>query len=116
MQATAILYNGVVVNAFVVRSVVISAGQNLAAGRVLGRVAANGEFIGRDSNANDGSQVCRAVLLEDCDATLGALEAPALFCGAVDEAALTFAVGDTLAGSFAELCDAGIYPVEALNP
>lgn len=52
--------------------VTISAGQNLQAGAVLGKVTASGEYVAYNNAATDGSEVAAGVLYEAIDATAAA--------------------------------------------
>jgi hypothetical protein len=51
--------------------ITIASGQDLVAGRVLGRITATGKYIGFDEDAVDGSQTPRGVLWAAVDATDG---------------------------------------------
>ena len=77
----------------VTESVVISSGQDLARGAVLGKVTASGEYILSLSAAGDGSQTPKAVLAEAVDATGGAKTATIYRTGMFNERALTFGTG-----------------------
>lgn len=52
--------------------ITVSAGQNLKAGAVLGKITSGsptGEYKAYDNAASDGSQAAAGILLDDCDAT-----------------------------------------------
>lgn len=76
-------------------SVVISNGQNLQRGAVLGRVTANGEYILSLSGAVDGSETPEAVLAEDVDASGGAKTAMIYLTGIFNSNRLSFGTGHT---------------------
>ncbi len=90
-------------------NVTISAGQNLAAGSVLGEVAATGEFVLSLSAAADGSEVPIAVLQDAVDATAGALNAAVWFTGCFNEDALVYGAAHTKASIKAGLRSRSIF-------
>jgi hypothetical protein len=64
--------------------VTIASGQNLAAGTVLGKITASGEYMLHDNAATGGTagaEVAAGVLLFDCNASSGATKAVALLRG-----------------------------------
>jgi hypothetical protein len=77
----------------VVDEVVIASGQVLSRGAVLGRITASNKFVLSLAAASDGSEVPRAILEEDVDATAGDKRAPAARTGEFNAAALTFGTG-----------------------
>ena len=56
-------------------TVTIVSGQNLKAGRVLGRITASGKFAAYDDALATGVEVARAILADDVDATGGDVKA-----------------------------------------
>ncbi len=58
--------------------ITIAYGQNLEAGAVLGKVTASGKYVGLAPGASDGSEVAKAVLLYDADASAGDAKATAI--------------------------------------
>lgn len=69
--------------------VTIASGQTLVRGTVLGRVTLSGEYVAYDADAEDGSDVPRAILGEDCDASDAAEKSYAYVHGEFREDALT---------------------------
>jgi hypothetical protein len=82
---------------------VIAAGQELAAGAVLGQVTDGGEYKLSASAASDGSQAPSVVLDHDIDTTLGAAPGVLRLTGEVLGTALTLGTGHTLASVKAAL-------------
>lgn len=90
--------------------VTIASGEGeLAAGTVLGRVTADGDFILSLSAAGDGSEDPIAILAKDVDATSADVEAPVYLTGEFDEDALTFGTGHTADSTRWALAARGIY-------
>lgn len=79
--------------------ITIAAGQQLAAGAVLGEVTAGGEYKLSASAAGDGSETPAVVLWEAVDTTDGAAPGEALLCGDVRGAALTLGDGIDIAAA-----------------
>lgn len=89
-------------------TVTIASGQNLAAGAVLGRVTATGNYVAYDDGAADGSETAVAVLYSAVDATTAASEGVAVVRMAeVDGGALDWGGADAEAGT-ADLAAANI--------
>ena len=82
---------------------VIAAGQQLAAGSVLGQVTAGGQYKLSASAAADGSQTPSVVLDEAIDTTAGAAPGVLRLTGEVLGTALTLGAGHTLASVKAAL-------------
>lgn len=59
-------------------NVVLISGQNLKAGTVMGRITASGKWTLHNATASDGSEVARAILGRDCDATIADARAIAI--------------------------------------
>lgn len=78
-------------------TVTIAAGQQLAAGAVLGEVTTGGEYKLAASAAADGSETPTVVLWEAVDTTDAAASGEALLCGDVRAEALTIGDGLTAA-------------------
>ena len=57
-------------------------GQNLPAGRVLGRITASGKYTEMDPGASDGSQIAAAILYGNTDATSADTECVVIARGA----------------------------------
>lgn len=55
----------------IVGSITLISGQNLLRGQVLGRITASGKWTAYAAGASDGSQVARAILFRDTDASGG---------------------------------------------
>lgn len=95
----------------VTRDVTIASGEDLTAGAVLGVITADGTYKLRDKDSADGSQVAKAVLDQDIDASNGAATALVILHGEVSETALNFATGEDIEDVRQELIAAGIYPL-----
>lgn len=52
-------------------AITVLSGQDLVAGRVLGKVTASGKYVGFDEDAVDGSQTAAGILYAAVDATAG---------------------------------------------
>lgn len=76
--------------------VVISSGQNLVRGAVVGRITATGEYILSASAAVDGSQTPVGILVQDTDATAADKDASIYRTGIFNPAALTLGAGHTI--------------------
>lgn len=92
----------------VMATVSIASG-TLTRGAVLGKITSGGAFIRSASAASDGSQVPYAVLLEDVDASGGAVNALVLLAGIVNPAALNFGAGHSAATVLWPLREVGIH-------
>jgi len=78
--------------------VILFAGQNRTRGAVLGRITATGKYVHVDDSAVDGSEVARAVLIEDTDATAAdKTNTPVYFSGEFNVNKLNFGGGDVAA-------------------
>lgn len=99
------------------KSVVISNGQNLTRGAVLGRVTGSGEYILSLAAAGDGSDAIRAVLAEDVDATGGAQTATAYLTGKFNQNKLTFGAGHdaSTVATQNEMEDRNLYLVDSVQ-
>lgn len=101
------LIAGTAVNA-VTESIVLDTG-NLTRGALLGRVTATGKYILSLAAASDGSEVPRAILADDTNATSADKTTVAYMTGEFNTAAITFGTGHT-AGSVKDgLRDLGIF-------
>ncbi len=92
------------------RNEVIAAGQDLKRGAVLGKITASGVFVLSAAAAGDGSQVPRAVLVHDVDATAGEKIAGVYRTGEFAEAHLILGAGHTIESIREQLADVGIFP------
>ena len=101
------LIGGSAVN-MVTESIVVDTG-NLVRGSVLGRITATGKWVLSASAASDGSQVPRAILAEDADASSADKTTVAYFTGEFNATALTFGAGHTAASTTDALRDVGIF-------
>lgn len=101
------LIGGTAVN-MVTESIVVDAG-NLTRGALLGRITATGKYILSLAAATDGSEVPRAILAEDADATSGDVTTIAYLTGEFNTAAMTFGTGHTAASTKDGLRDLGIF-------
>jgi hypothetical protein len=91
------------------RTVVIASGQNLTRGAALGEITASGKFILSLSAAADGSQVIRAILLDDCNASAADQRALVAFTGEFNPAKVVFGTGHTSASTDQACRDRGIF-------
>jgi hypothetical protein len=91
----------------------VAAGQQIAAGTVLGFVSATGYAKTSLAAAGDGSEIPRAVAMEDIDTTGDQSGAPRTFSliveGTLNESALVFGTGHTADTVRIPLRDRGIY-------
>lgn len=94
--------------AAVTESIVLDTG-NLTRGALLGRITASGKWVLSASAAADGSQVPRAVLAEDADATAADVTTVAYLSGEFNTAAMTFGAGHTAASVKDGLRGLGIF-------
>lgn len=89
--------------------ITVSAGQNLKAGAVLGKITAGspiGEYKAYDNGASDGSQAAAAILLDDCDASSGDTKATGILRDAeVNGYELVYDAGQNDAAKIAALAD-----------
>ena len=77
------------------RKVTLISGQNLTRGAVLGRITTGGKYNLSLSAAGDGSEVPRAILAQDCDASGGDEECLIYETGDFNEDALTIGTAHT---------------------
>lgn len=89
--------------------VVIASGQNLVRGAVIGLITASNKFVLSLSAAGDGSQVAKAIVAEDIDATGGDKRAAVYRTGEFNQAALTFGTGHDADSVRDSLRDVGIH-------
>lgn len=90
------------------RTIVLSSGQTLTRGAVLGRITASDEYVLSLAAANDGSEVPACVLAIDCDAATGDKSTTAFFSGEFNAAKLVFGTGHTAATVEAAVRKAGL--------
>jgi hypothetical protein len=87
----------------------IASGQGvLARGTALGKITASGKWVKSLSASSDGSQVIRAILLHDVDATSADVEAVMGRRGRCNANAVTLGTGHTLASIDDACIDRGI--------
>lgn len=101
------LIGGTAVN-MVTESIVVDTG-NLVRGALLGRITATGKWVLSLAAAADGSEVPRAILAEDTDATAADKTTVAYLTGEFNTAAMTFGAGHTAASVKDGLRDLGIF-------
>lgn len=89
--------------------VIISSGQVLTRGAVLGKVTVSGEYVLSASGAANGSETPVAILAEDVDATAGDTPGTVYLSGEFAEEELTLGTGHTLATIRDGLRALGIY-------
>ena len=79
--------------------------------------ASTGEFYAADHTANDGTQVARAVLLEDIVVANGSLgKAVVAYTGCFNKSKLTFGGSDTIADQYINMLDHSIFAVDVVEP
>lgn len=79
--------------------------------------ASTGEFYAADHSANDGTQVARAVLLEDIVVANGSLgKAVVAYTGCFNKSKLTFGGSDTIADQYINMLDHSIFAVDVVEP
>lgn len=101
------LIAGTAVNV-VTESIVVDTG-NLKRGALLGRITATGKYVLSLSASADGSEVPRAILAEDADATAADVTTVGYLTGEFNTAAMTFGTGHTAASVKDGLRDLGIF-------
>ncbi|MCK5614110.1 head decoration protein [Candidatus Pacearchaeota archaeon] len=84
-------------------------GQNLVRGALLGRITASGKWNLSLLAAVDGSQVPRAILAKDTDATSADVETASYETGEYNQNGLTFGTGHTVANTKDALRDLNIH-------
>ena len=89
--------------------VTIASSAALLRGAVLGRITASDKYILSLSAASDGSQVPKAILAADADASGGDVTAPVFFTGEFNEDALILGTAHTLASIRDGLRQIGIF-------
>ncbi len=94
--------------------VTILSGQNLPAGRLVGKITTGGKFKSSLAASSDGSQLYEktAVLLEPCDASGGDKAARVLVTGTVNLSKVSFDTGQTYAAGKIDMMKAGLYFVD----
>ena len=91
----------------------VASGQTLVKGNVVGVITAGGALQLCDSGSSNGSEIAKAVMTKDVDASGGAVaNVPVLVGGKVDADQLTFGGSDTIADHFDELRDVSILPID----
>ena len=79
--------------------------------------ASTGEFYAADHSADDGTQVARAVLLEDIVVANGSLgKAVVAYTGCFNKSKLTFGGSDTIADQYINMLDHSIFAVDVVEP
>jgi len=79
------------------QGVTILSGQNLSRGAVVGRITASGKYILSLAAASDGSEVPRAIIAVDINATSGDKPGQVYVQGEFNERSLIFGTGHTAA-------------------
>lgn len=100
----------------ITRQVTLASGQNTVRGAVLGKKTADGKYILSLSAAVDGSQVARAILAADCDATGGDTACIIYDQGEFNQDQITLGASHTIATVQEDLRAVGIHlkdPVSA---
>jgi len=78
--------------------------------------ASTGEFFAADHTAVDGTQVARAVLLEDIVVANGSLgKAVVAYTGCFNKSKLTFGGSDTIADQYTNMLDHSIFAVDVVE-
>jgi hypothetical protein len=91
------------------RVVTIPAGNGvIARGTALGKITANGKWVKSAAAATDGSQVIRAIMLHDVDATAADVEGVVGRIGSCNPNAIILGAGHTLASIEDACMDRGI--------
>jgi hypothetical protein len=93
----------------VTRDITIATSAALLAGAVLGMVTATGKYILSASASTDGSQVPRAILAADADASAADVIAPIYDAGEFDQDKLNFGAGHSIATVQEDLRAVGIH-------
>lgn len=91
--------------------VTILSGQNLPAGRLIGKITTGGKFKSSLAASSDGSQLYEktAVLLEACDASGGDKSARALITGEANLSKVSFDTGQSYAAGKIDMMKAGLH-------
>lgn len=91
------------------RKITIPSGQGpLMRGTALGKITASGKWVKSLADAEDGSEIIRAILLHDVDATSADVDAIVGRVGRCNGNAVIFGAGHTLAGVEDACIDRGI--------
>jgi Bacteriophage lambda head decoration protein D len=93
----------------VTKMVTLTGAGALVRGTVLGRITASDKYLTSLSAAADGSQVPKAILAQDADATGGDVLVPVYFTGEFNEDALVLGAAHTLASIRDGLRQMGIF-------
>lgn len=88
---------------------VIESGENVVRGALMGQVTGSSEWKLSLSGAGDGSQDPKAIMVDDADASGGAVEGVLYTKGSFNEYALTYGTGHTADSVRDALRDIGIY-------
>lgn len=99
----------------VTKDVVIASSAALLRGAVLGKVTATGKYKLSASAAGDGSEVPRAILINDVDASGGDVAGSIYQTGEFNAGCLSFGTGHSAASVEDALNDAGIYLKTAIS-
>src|SRR5262245_31851762 len=106
--------NGILVHAAAPRRielVTLLSGQNLPAGRMIGKITTGGKYKEALAASADGSQLLSqcAFLMEACDASASDKQCLAIIAGDVDATKCSFGTGFTLGGVKEYLAHAGLH-------
>lgn len=94
--------------------IVLSSGQNLKRGALLGKITATGEYVLSLAASTDGSEVPSAVLVEDTDATAADAATVAYTRGDFIAQGVILGTGHTIASVKPGLRDQGIFLMDQL--
>lgn len=89
------------------RTIVLSSGQNLKRGALLGRITATDEYVLSLTASADGSEVPAAVLAIDCDATAADKITTGFFSGEFNASKMVFGTGHSATTAEAAFRKAG---------
>jgi len=93
----------------VTEGVTILSGEVLSRGALLGRITLSGKYILSLTAPSDGSEVPRAILAEDVDASLGDVDTIVYLAGEFNHEKMTFGTAHTAATTKDGLRDLNIY-------
>lgn len=99
----------------VTETVTLITGENRTRGAVLGKITASGKWKLSAAAAVDGSEVPRAVLVKDCDATAADKDCSIYRTGEFSEAKLILGAGHTIASIREQLAAVGIFVKKLLS-
>lgn len=89
---------------------ILDESQNVVRGEVMGKKTANGRIVSSLAAASDGSEDVYTIILQDAETGVGETQSVSVLkMGQVNQNALTFGIGHTIANTKENFRDLGIY-------